>query len=249
MEQKKMKRLCLEMIKIDKRIKYHIIVDVETAGGLGNPLVYDIGFAITDKQGRIYETRSFMIEEIFNNVQLMSGAYYSEKVPMYKEDIKNGTREVVKFAEMRIEMLKFMELYNVKIFGAYNSMFDTRALQNTIRYITKDNSVKFLTERFADLEIMCIWCLACQTIYTQKSFRSMALNNGWLTDAGNFRTSAEIGHRFLTGEVDFIESHTGLEDVLIEIGIMAYSYRQNSKLRKEKVFGNPWSIPNNKKYK
>lgn len=57
----------------------------------------------------------------------------------------------------------------------------------------------------------------------------MAIKNNWLTDANNFKTSAEIGYRFITGNVDFIEEHTGLEDVLIEIEIMAYALRQNKR--------------------
>ena len=60
-----------------------MVVDVETAGQFGNSLVYDIGYAIADKQGNIYETRSFIIKEIFYNVELMSSAYYARKIPMY----------------------------------------------------------------------------------------------------------------------------------------------------------------------
>ena len=235
-------------MKIDKRIKYHLVVDVETAGGLGNPLVYDIGYAITDKQGRIYETRSFIISEIFYNKPLMTSAYYSEKVPKYIEDIESKKRTVVTFLEMREDFLSLAKKYDAKVLGAYNLMFDTRALSNTMQYITKNKKMKFLTEEFKNIEMLCIWCLACETIYTQKSFRQMALNNGWITEANNFRTSAEIGHRFLTGITDFEEEHTGLEDVLIEIGIMAYSYRQNKK-RIGGVFAHPWRIPNSTKYK
>lgn len=236
-------------MRIDKRIKYHIVLDVETAGGFDNPQVYDIGYAITDKRGRIYETRSFLIKEIWENKQLMSGAYYANKIPLYIEKLKNNEITVKSFSEMRLEMLELMKKYNVKVLSAYNSNFDTNALQNTFRVLTKNSTVKFLSEEFKDIEIMCIWCLACQTIYTQKGFRQMAINNGWLTDANNFKTSAEIGHRFLTGELEFEEEHTGLADVLIEIGIMAYSYRQNKKLRTKKVFAHPWQIPNSKEFK
>ena len=40
----------------------------------------------------------------------------------------------------------------------------------------------------------------------------MAIENNWLTGANNFKTSAEIGYRYITGKFDFEESHTGLED-------------------------------------
>ena len=78
--------------------------------------------------------------------------------------------------------------------------------------------------------MMCIWCLACEVLYTQKTFGRVATRNGWVSEVGNLRTTAEVGHRYITGNVDFEEEHTGLEDVLIEIGIMAYAFRQNKKL-------------------
>lgn len=233
------------MKKIDRRRKYYIVVDVETAGGLGNPLVYDIGFAITDKHGNIYEKHSYMIKEIWENRALMLSAYYAEKIPKYEKDIANGTRKIVTFMEMRNIMLSEMRKYKVEVFGAYNSIFDTRALSSTMRFLTENKKAKFLTEEFKNIEQLCIWCLACENLYTQVSFRKMAIRNNWLTDANNFRTSAEIGYRFLTGNVDFIEEHTGLEDVLIEIEIMVYALRQNKK-RIGGVFGNPWKIPNSK---
>ena len=233
------------MKKIDRRRKYYIIVDVETAGGLGNPLVYDIGFAITDKHGNIYEKHSYMIKEIWENRALMLSAYYAEKIPKYEKDILNGTRKIVTFMEMRNIMLSEMRKYKVQVFGAYNSIFDTRALTSTMRFLTNNKKAKFLTEEFKNIEQLCIWCLACENLYTQVSFREMAIRNNWLTDANNFKTSAEIGYRFLTGNTEFIEEHTGLEDVLIEIQIMAYALRQNKK-RIGGVFGNPWQIPNSK---
>ena len=233
------------MKKIDRRRKYYLVADVETAGGLGNPLVYDIGFAITDKHGNIYEKHSYMIKEIWENKALMLSAYYSEKIPKYEKDIAEGKRTVVSFATMRNIMLTEMRKYNVKVFAAYNSIFDTRALSTTIKFLTGNKSIKFLSEEFKNLEQLCIWCLACENLYTQVSFREMAIKNNWLTEANNFKTSAEIGYRFLTGNTDFIEEHTGLEDVLIEIKIMAYALRQNKK-RIGGVFGNPWEIPNSK---
>lgn len=233
------------MTKIDKRRNYIMVVDVETAGGLDNPLVYDIGYAITDKQGNIYETRSFIIDEIFSNKKLMSTAYYSIKVPKYIIDIANGTRTVVPFLEMRDDFIALAEKYNIKTLSAYNLMFDTRALTNTIRNITKEPKAKFLPRSLKDVKMMCIWCLACEVLYTQKTFGKVAIRNNWVSPVGNFRTTAEVGHRYITGNTDFEEEHTGLEDVLIEIGIMAYAFRQNKK-RIGGVFANPWRIPNQK---
>ena len=73
---------------MDKRIKYYLVVDVETANDLENPLVYDIGGVVTDKQGRIYESFSFVVRDVFvGEKDLMKSAYYAEKVPEYWRDL------------------------------------------------------------------------------------------------------------------------------------------------------------------
>lgn len=228
---------------MDKRKKYIMMLDVETANGLSKPLVYDIGFAVTDKKGNVVESYSFIIDEIFNNEKLMSTAYYAIKVPKYKEDIAKGTRTVVKFMEMREVFLNTMRKYNVQVISAYNLNFDMRALTCTVENLFGKG--KFLTKEFANVEKLCIWSLACELLYTQKTYRKVAEAQGWISEAGNMKTSAEHGHRYITGEYDFEESHTGLEDVYIEIGIMAKCFRQN-KSYKSGIISHPWRIPNKK---
>ena len=78
-----------------------MVVDVEMVSSLVILYIYDIGYAIADKQGNIYETRSFIIKEIFYNVELMSSAYYARKIPMYLKEIEEEKRIVVSFLEMR----------------------------------------------------------------------------------------------------------------------------------------------------
>lgn len=229
------------MANIDKRRRYIMVLDVETAGGLDNPLVYDIGYAITDKKGNIYESRSFIIKEIFEDKKLMSSAYYAEKVPMYEKDIAEGKRTVVSFKEMRSDLLTLLEEYNVHTVSAYNLNFDKRALGNTMKYLT--GYKKFLTAGQKNLNMLCIWSLACEVLYTQKTFRKVAESQGWVTEKGNLKTSAEIGHRYINKDYDFEESHTGLEDVFIEIGIMERCFRQNKK-HESGILANPWRIPN-----
>ena len=50
---------------MDKRRKYFLVVDVETANSTEQALTYDIGFAVCDKQGRVYESRSYAVSDIF----------------------------------------------------------------------------------------------------------------------------------------------------------------------------------------
>lgn len=220
------------MVKIDKRKKYFVVLDVETAGGLQDRLTYDVGFAIVDKKGNIYEERSFLIKEIFNDKSLMNSAYYSEKVPSYLNELAEGKHELVSFWEMREILLGLMVQYNVKTFCAYNLKFDMSALKNTTNYLMTGSvrgSYKFLTPNFKDINLMCIWSLACEVLFSQKSFASFAYKNGFYTQAGNFKTSAEVAYAYMTNNPEYEEEHKGLEDVYIETSILARCLRQNKK--------------------
>ena len=48
-------------IKIDKRKNYYMVFDTETSNSLDDPIMYDLGGAIIDKKGQVYETFSFII--------------------------------------------------------------------------------------------------------------------------------------------------------------------------------------------
>lgn len=76
--------------------------------------------------------------------------------------------------------------------------------------------------------------MARQTIGKQKSYRSYCVNNSYLTkhNVPQVRLTAEILYRYITGNEDFSESHTGLEDVLIETAIMVHCFRQHKKMSK-----------------
>lgn len=88
-------------MKIDKRKKYIMVLDVETTnnvmlkGAPNDGLVYDIGFTIIDKKGNVYAKRSFAIQEIFDWKELMSTAYYYKKLPKYYEKLKNNQMEKI----------------------------------------------------------------------------------------------------------------------------------------------------------
>ena len=66
------------------------------------------------------------------------------------------------------------------------------------------------------------------------------------SEAGNIQTSAENCYKFLTNSIDFVESHTGLEDVEIEVAIMAECYKKHKKMSK-KINPACWRIPQRKR--
>lgn len=230
--------------KIDKRKHYIMMLDVETAGGFDQKLVYDFGFAIADKQGNIYEEHSFVIEEIFTQTELMQSAYYAEKLPMYFEGLETGKFTMVKFEEARRIFLDLLEEYNVKTISAYNLNFDMDALSKTYNYLVTGSVEKkyyFLTNAQKGMNLLCTWSLACETIFKQKTFAQKAFENGAYSEVGNYKTSAEVAYRYITDEWDFVEEHTGLADVRIEVAIMAKCFRQKKKTLSG-ILSHPWRL-------
>ena len=213
---------------MSRRKEMFLVIDTETCNTVEQPLPYDIGFAICDRMGNIAEERSYVVAETFLDMkETMKSAYFAEKIPQYWEDIKNGTREIKSIYKIRKEVKDLMKKYNVKKVGAYNMGFDKRALNNVMRYATKSFCRWFFP---FGTEFFCIWHLATQTLLQQKTFFKMAEKNGWFSEKGNLLTNAEVTYNYINKMSDFKESHTGLEDVRIEIEIMAHCFRQHKKM-------------------
>lgn len=215
---------------IDRRKSYYIVFDTETANGLDDPIVYDLGGAVVDKKGKVYETFSLIINEVFYGMEdLMKSAYYAEKIPMYKEQIKNKERKVVSLFEARKIFHALCKKYNVKACIAHNARFDYRATAKTQRYLTKSRYRFFLPY---GIELWDTMRMAEDTICKQVHYKEWCYLNGYLTKNGRVRKTAEILYRYISGEHDFKESHTGLEDVMIEKEIFAHCIRQHKPMRK-----------------
>ena len=220
---------------MDKRKKYYLVLDVETTHTMEEPLIYDLGFVITDKQGNIYEKDSFVIEEIFDNKELMDSAYYKKKLPLYYKRLEDGYSTKVRF----LKALQLMELqankYNIDTVCAYNLAFDLRAIAFTSKRLL-GSEVRFNSYKRLD-----IWSLACEVLFSQKTYSSIAIEQKWYSERGNYRTNAEVAHSNITGDYDFEEEHTGLEDSIIEAQILARCLKQKKKYTRG-IINRPWQL-------
>lgn len=219
------------MTKIDNRKNYYIVLDTETTNGFDDPLVYDSGFAVVDKTGKVYENYSFINREVFCEMKdLMQSAYYAEKIPQYWEQIKNHTRKITNLYMIRKTLHEVCKKYNVKAIMAHNARFDYNALTTTQRYLTKSKYRWFFPY---GVEIWDTLKMAQDTICKQKSYKNWCYKNGYVTKGNRPQATAEILYRYITGDYNFKESHTGLEDVMIEKEIFAHCMRQHKPMHKK----------------
>ena len=219
------------MNKIDRRRHYIIVLDTETANTLDDPFVYDIGWAVVDTHGNVYRTRTFVNSDIFDHEQdLMKSSYYAKKLPNYYADLANGTRKKANYCGIRKVLLKDIKDFSVKEIAAHNARFDYRATATTQRYLTKSKYRYFFPY---GIEIWDTLKMANDILGKMPTYKKWCQVNGYTYGKDRCRMTAEIIYRFISGKENFEESHTGLEDVLIEKEILAYCYRQHKKMRKK----------------
>lgn len=247
--------------KIDKRKKYYLILDCETATlpyasnfdgkakkniAIAKPLIYDLGWQIIDRQGKIYSRKNFLITEIFSVPQIFNTAYYASKHPLYIEKLKANEIVLTDWMTATNELEK--DLSKCVAVGAYNSMFDfKKAIPFTELYIKmlysenfsewenfqngiiddiakgnkRENPKTFEPDYFRFRKkvynLFDIWGLSCEHIINNNDYKNLCLEENWKTDSGKyFKTSAETTYRFFKNISDFEEAHTAIDDSIIE---------------------------------
>ena len=208
----------------DERI---IVVDVETTNSIDDPFCYDVGFAVIDPLGKIYESHSYVVADIFLDSDLMESAYFKDKIPQYWEDIKNGKRLLRRFKTIKMIFADVVKQYGVKIVVAHNARFDYRALNLTQRFLTSSKYRYFFP---FGIEIWDSLKMSREVLRDSVEYDNFCYENNFLTKRLAKRYTAEILYRFLTDNLDFEESHTGLEDVEIEKEIFAYCLSQKPEI-------------------
>ncbi len=224
-----MKNVFLNSAEKDNRKSYFMVLDTETANGLDDPLVYDVGWAIVDKAGNVYETHSYVIYEIYRGErEIMQSAYYAKKIPMYEKQIKAGERTIVKYRTARNRLNDCAKRWGIKAIIAHNMRFDYRSTGKTQRWLTNSKYRYFLPY---GIPVWCTLTMAKDTIAKQKSYIAWCEKHEYMYK-GKPRLTAEILYQYITGNLNFVEEHTGLADVLIEKDIFVQCVRQHKKMRK-----------------
>ncbi len=193
-----------------------IVLDTETLG-VFNPSVYDLGYVIYDSDvDGIVKARDYITSEIYDDHDKMNTAYYLEKLPIYEKRLADGYCKKMKWAYILRVLKRDINKYGVDGIYAYNSRFDTRAIAKTCEGLgVKSNPT-------AD-GIIDIWKgLTDPHITETEEYKEFCRKHGFMTKHKKPRcqAKAETVFRFLTGQTDYIEEHTALEDSKIELAIL-----------------------------
>ena len=210
------------------RKKLFLIIDTETFNGFDKPIVYDIGFAVIDRTGKVYAKYSFVVHDTFIGMaERAATAYYANKFPQYHADLRAGRRKLATWAQIIQIVNTLLDKWNISDVVAHNANFDCRATNYTSRLLYYNSFFKRHVEWWDTLQ------MAADTICKQKTYIRFCHENGYMTRNKNPRPQmkAEVIYRYITGNNTFVENHTGLEDCMIEKEIFAKCCRQHKKMR------------------
>ena len=217
---------------------------------IAKPLIYDLGWKIVDKNGIVYNSENFLISEIFSVPAIFDTAYYAEKRPLYLDKLNSGeivltdwqTAMTAFLDDLSIceavgaynsmfdfkKAIPFTELYISKLYSAdFHAWMRwqaerCKAIANGEKPTNSNFEEAIFRFRGKVYPLFDLWGLSCKHILNCDEYKQMCIDGGWQTASGKyFKTSAETAFRFFSGDTDFIEAHTAIDDADIEAQLFA----------------------------
>jgi DNA polymerase III epsilon subunit-like protein len=216
-----------------------IVFDTETKG-VDLKAVYDVGWFIVNKHAHIYAARRFLVKEIITNPEIMRDAFYNRKIYTNYIPMLDNSRKpmLAPWADIALTMRRDIRNHNASILCAYNLPFDLAAMRTTSHIVGYTGTVLTRKPR-----LLCLWQFACQHLFTQPTYKTVANRVGWVSESGNYRTTAEHAYSYLTCNYEYKEPHTALEDAEIEVYILHRLLKLKKKIPYDILNSQAWRIP------
>lgn len=217
---------------------------------IAKPLIYDIGWQVIDAKGYVYSRHAFLVQETFFVPNVFNTAYYKEKRPLYMQKYQNGTitaktwNEAVKVLENDLQHVEIVLAYNSMfdfkkaigfteryIEALYSPFYNDweygqkRICKNILSGKKWENQEEFDKYHFElrgkKYLLADIWGDVCTQRINCDKYRKYCLENKQLTNSGLFfKSSAETVFSYMFKDNGFTESHTAIEDAIIESDIL-----------------------------
>lgn len=202
----------------------YLMIDTETTNEIDCPICYDIGFSVINDEGKTLEKHSYVVADIFLDKELMNVAFFKDKIPSYWEDIKSGKRLLRQWNTIRAILRDIMAQYGIDTVIAHNMRFDYRSTNTTQRYLSSSKWRYFFPY---GTKFICTLKMAREVYAKDEDYIAFCIDHEFTTKNGKPKLTAEILYRYIANNIEFVESHTGLEDVEIETEIFFACMRAN----------------------
>ena len=215
-----------------QKVKYLMFIDTETIGSLfvqESVLPFEIGMKVYDLENqKTVKEKSYLVRKFFNNKYIMLSTFSATKYPNYFEKLKNDKRyKTMSVNDISKDIEKTIQRYGIKIMVAHNGNFDRTAMARLFEDFETNNPFKKL-DLLDTQEISKIITLSKDYAHyciKNKDILNSVKDSCFITNSGRVRTTAQAIYSYLIQNPNFEESHTGLEDIDIEIEIFKASYQ------------------------
>lgn len=202
-----------------------IVFDTETTS-LVKPFCYDIGYIIINSDNwQTLKEGSFIVEQTWHNLPLFCSAYYADKRPNYIKEMKAKKIKMNKFGYICQQIKRDINNFNVEMGFAYNSKFDEKVFNFNCDWYKCVNP-------FDSIPIKDIRGFVHHTLMNEKFYKFCEENN-LFTESKNYSTTAEDIYKYITNNIEFVESHTALDDSKIESEILKFCVEKGADLNKD----------------
>ena len=214
-------------------MKNFIVLDVE---GYSTCKPYNIGYIVGNKRGEILEKKSYALMPcVWDNLEYKYRTANVEGLKGAHEMAHNNIKEILCVDDKKYNKLfdnnKFfgdfltdITKYEVKRIWAYNCTFDRGALERLFNEQQSQIVNNLVT--FCDIIPAIL-----HTKLLNEDYINWCKENNFLTAKGNVQTKAEVVYRYLTGNLEFVEEHTGLADCMIEYQILLEAMKTSNNVK------------------
>lgn len=185
--------------------RYYILVDIESCQ---DGTIFDYAHLVVDKRGREYERLACVVRDnctkplfSLNDNSFFSTRSLKRRTQHYRELIKAGKRTIREVVSINAELALIACKYN-PTFVSYNLQFDWNACLKSGIPVDK---------MFKSSECLMLRC--SELVLPRLGYKLGCLKNGWFSAKNYQKFSAESVYKYVSGNYDYIEPHTAMEDL------------------------------------
>lgn len=220
-----------------------IVFDTETVGKTSQALL-NVGYQILEVDVRnaratVLQKRNYLVGSLYKNEMLMINDDFvgAKKYQLYQELVSRKQIVLHEIPYIFQIMEKDLKRYNVLFGYAFNCKFDMDKFQKTAETFNLPNPL-------STIPVFDIWGYAYNHITNSENYKAWARNNNQYTATGRYLSgNVESITRYLLGNLDFVESHTALDDTEYEIAILVECIRLGADITRPEKYG---SLPSGK---
>ena len=105
-------------------------------------------------------------------MEKLQSSYYANKIPMYMQDIANGSRVVKTWSQISYILKETLKEFNTNIVVAHNARFDNGVIKTTKQYLSQ---YAYYYEWWDSLK------MARSVVGKMPTYRRFCESNGYLT--------------------------------------------------------------------